>query len=236
MDYKNLEMITWLVGQFRKAGERGITYDELVSNLEKEPSMDIVLPKRTFHNYLKELRDRFGIRIDCDRGLEDTSLTRKLSAPNLRYRYKLVDEPKSDNKPWTMPFLWALETSAAVKRLRDNDEDKEYVYINCSPTGAENMNILLDAIKQQKCVDLYYNDPQYNFPRLKDFFEPRGLVLKDFVWYLLGHTRYRDEVIWPLYRISSVKITNTIYRPSMGFSPEKFWNRNKQTLLENHVW
>ena len=30
MDYKNLEMLSWLVGQFRKAGEIGITFDELI--------------------------------------------------------------------------------------------------------------------------------------------------------------------------------------------------------------
>ena len=30
MDYKNLEMLSWLVGQLRKAGEVGITFDELI--------------------------------------------------------------------------------------------------------------------------------------------------------------------------------------------------------------
>ncbi len=29
MDYKNLEMLFWLVAQFRSAGETGITFDQL---------------------------------------------------------------------------------------------------------------------------------------------------------------------------------------------------------------
>ena len=70
MDYKNLEMLTWLVGQFRKAGKDGITFDELIDNLYNEPNMDKNLPKRTFHNYLKELSERFGIKIECDKRLQ----------------------------------------------------------------------------------------------------------------------------------------------------------------------
>lgn len=65
MDYKNLEMLSWLVAQFRRAGETGITFDQLIDRLVDEPNMEKILPKRTFHNYLKELRDRFGIKIEC---------------------------------------------------------------------------------------------------------------------------------------------------------------------------
>lgn len=65
MDYKNLEMLSWLVAQFRRAGETGITFDQLIDKLVDEPNMEKIMPKRTFHNYLKELRDRFGIKIEC---------------------------------------------------------------------------------------------------------------------------------------------------------------------------
>ena len=70
MDYKNLEMLSWLVAQFRRAGETGITFDQLIDKLVDEPNMEKILPKRTFHNYLKELRDRFGIKIECDSRLQ----------------------------------------------------------------------------------------------------------------------------------------------------------------------
>ena len=233
MDYTNLEMLTWLVGQFRKAGKDGITFDELIDNLFNEPNMDKNLPKRTFHNYLKELRERFGIKIECDKRLQYDVARKGLSEENKRYRYRLVEEPKSDNTPWTMPFLWSLETSAAMKQLHDSEEYKKYVYIDCKASGAENVNILLDAIRQQRCVDLYYNDPIINYTYLNNMFEPRGLVLKDFVWYLLGHTKHHMETVWPLYRLSKITITDIQYRPEYGFTPEKFWKANKKNWIDS---
>ena len=116
MDYKNIEMLAWLVGQFRKAGSVGITFDELIDRLYDGTTVDKSLTKRTFHNYLKELRDRFGVKIECDKRLQFEVGRKGLSEENRRYRYRLVEEPKSDNSPWTMPFLVAFETSAAMRQ------------------------------------------------------------------------------------------------------------------------
>ncbi len=152
MDYKNLEMLTWLVAQFRKSGETGITYDQLIDKLVEEPYMEKILPKRTFHNYLKELRNRFGIKIECDNRLQYEVGKKTLSEENRRYRYRLVDEPKSDSNPWTMPFLVAFETSAAMRKIQDSKDDKQYMYIYNQKSGIENLNILLEAIKNRNAL------------------------------------------------------------------------------------
>ena len=232
MDYKNLEMLSWLVAQFRRAGETGITFEQLIDRLVDTPNMEKILTKRTFHNYLKELRDRFGIKIECDHRLQYDIVKKPLSEENRRYRYRLVDEPKSDNNPWTMPFLMAFETSAAMKQLQDSKENQTYMYIDCKASGVENMNILLDAIRQQKCVDLYYHDPKNGFPYLQEQFEPRGLVLKDYVWYLLGHTNYRKEIIWPLSWLSGITIKDIKYRHDPNFTPKRFIKKNKEEWMD----
>ena len=242
MDYKNLEMLSWLVAQFRRAGGTGITFDQLIDKLVDETIGDgsrpdgsnispmKILSKRTFHNYLKELRDRFGIKIECDNRLQHEVGKKALSEENRRYRYRLVEEPNSNSNPWTIPFLLAFETSAAIKQLHDSEEDKQYMYIDCKSSGVENVNILMDAIRQQKCVDLYYHNPRTGFPYHQEQFEPRGLVMKDFVWYVLGHTSYHMETIWPLYLLTEIKITDIKYCHSAGFSPNKFWEAHK------HLW
>lgn len=235
MDYKNIEMLAWLVGQFRKAGSVGITFDELIDRLYNGPTMGKSLTKRTFHNYLKELRDRFGVKIECDKRLQFEVGRKGLSEENRRYRYRLVEEPKSDNAPWTMPFLVAFETSAAMRQLQDSEENQKYMYIDCKATGVENVNILMDAIRQQKCVDLYYHNPRTGFPYHQELFEPRGLVLKDFVWFVLGHTSYRMEIIWPLYLLTQIKITDITYRHSQGFSPKRFWETHKNLWQEQLI-
>ena len=232
MDYKNLEMLSWLVAQFRRAGEEGITFDELIDKLVEEPNMDKILNKRTFHNYLKELRDRFGVKIECDKRLQFDVIRKGMSEENRRYRYRLIDEPKRDNTPWTMPFLMAFETSAVMRQLQDSEEDKRYMYIDNQRNGVENVNILLDAIRQQKCVDLNYHDPRTGFPYLQDDFAPLGLVQKDYVWYVMGLTNYRAERIWPLHLLSDIKVKDVTYRPVQGFSAEKFWKTHKQLWQE----
>ena len=232
MDYKNLEMLSWLVAQFRRAGETGITFDQLIDKLVEEPNMEKILPKRTFHNYLKELRDRFGIKIECDKRLQFEVGRKGLSEENRRYRYRLVEEPKDDSVPWTMPFLMAFETSATMKQLHCSEEDRKYMYIDNQRNGVENVNILLQAIRQQKCVDLYYHDPGTGFPYLQDDFGPLGLVQKDYVWYVLGITNYRAERIWPLHLLTDIKIKDIKYRPVSGFSPDKFWKANKKLWSE----
>ena len=228
-------MLAWLVGQFRKAGSVGITFDELIDRLYNGPTMGKSLTKRTFHNYLKELRDRFGVKIECDKRLQFEVGRKGLSEENRRYRYRLVEEPKSDNAPWTMPFLVAFETSAAMRQLQDSEENQKYMYIDCKATGVENVNILMDAIRQQKCVDLYYHNPRTGFPYHQELFEPRGLVLKDFVWFVLGHTSYRMEIIWPLYLLTQIKITDITYRHSQGFSPKRFWETHKNLWQEQLI-
>ena len=233
MDYKNLEMLTWLVTQFRRAGKTGITYNELTHRLFLETSTEGLLPKRTFHNYLKELRERFGVKIECEKNLEDENRKKKLMDTNRRYRYRLVDEPKGGNAPWTTPFLWSLETAAAMKYLRDSDENSRYVHIDCAPTGSEHVPVLLDAIRQHRCVDLRYRDPAVPFPVNYDAFEPRGLVMKNFIWYLLGYTKVHVEKIWPVYRLKDIKTTDIQFQPDNRFSPKKFWNKyNKRLGME----
>ncbi len=232
MDYKNLEMLSWLVAQFRRAGETGITFDQLIDKLVDEPNMEKLLTKRTFHNYLKELRDRFGVKIECDKRLQYDVVRKAMSEDNKRYRYRIVEDSKNDNEQWTMPFIMAFETAAAIKQLQDSEENKKYMYIDCKATGIENMHLLLDAIRQQKCVDLYYHHPRTGFPYHQERFEPRGLVMKDYVWYVLGHTSYHLETIWPLYLLTDITITDTTYRSATGFSPERFWKNHKNLWQE----
>lgn len=227
-------MLSWLVAQFRRAGETGITFDQLIDKLVEEPNMEKILPKRTFHNYLKELRDRFGIKIECDNRLQYEVGKKALSEENRRYRYRLVEEPKSDCTPWTIPFLMAFETSVAMKQLQYSEEYRKYMYIDCKASGAENVNVLLDAIQQQKCIDFmyYYVSPTQRTPYHERLFEPRGLVMKDYVWYLLGNTSYHKDRIWPLCLLAEIEIKDFIYRPDPYFTPERFIMKNKKDWIE----
>lgn len=237
MDYKNLEMLSRLVSLFRNAGERGITYEEIAANLEKDESLNFALSKRSFHNYLNELRNRFGITIVCDRKLEDSSYSRKISDSNKRYRYRLIDEPARDNAPWTMPYLWAVEASIAMKQLREAGLSEQNVLIDNEPPGTDRVKILLEAIRQRRYINIKYREPNSRHPIPYDNFEPISLVMKNYIWYLLGVSDGWLKKIMPLYRTSEISITDKTFRPDLSFSPSKFWRDNYESQLgSKDIW
>lgn len=245
MDYKNFETLTWMVAQFRKSGERGITYDELHKKIVDERHTPNALTKRTFHNYLKELRNRFGIKIDCDKHLQHEARTKNISDDNKRYRYRIVEERQDDDTPWTTLFLMAFETAAAIKELQKKEEDKKYICFDCQPTGTEKLNFILDAIRNHLCVDFKYFVPDSTNPYPEHHFEVHGLVMKDYVWYVMGYTREKGKRIMPLHSLLDLEISMTIdydehkgkyikknveYQPYTNFSAERFWEENKHIV------
>ena len=233
MDYKNLEIITWMVRQFHEAGKRGLTYDELIDKLVQSPTLGTALTKRTFHYYLNELRDRFGVKIECDRHSEYSSFTRNLSDTNRRYIYRLIEEPVNNKTPWPTSLLWAIDAADAYKLMQDNEQARAHVYVDCTPSGAENVTILLNAINNHHCVDLNYRQPIDSFMFPYENFEPRGLVMKDYVWYLIGNTESRFDKIWPLHRLSGIVEKELRYRSIPGFTVQKFWQKNRDLWLKN---
>ena len=233
MDYKNLEIITWMVRQFHEAGKRGLTYDELIDKLVQSSALGTAFTKRTFHYYLNELRDRFGVKIECDRRSEFRNFRRRVSDNDRRYIYRLVEEPSNNKSPWPTSFLWALDAADAYKRIQEDDEVRKHIYVDCNSSGAENVAILLHAIRNHHCVDFNYRHPSDNFMYPNLDFEPRGLVMKDYVWYLIGNTASRFDKILPLFRISGIVEKELQYRSIPGFSVQKFWHNNRKLWFDN---
>ena len=206
MDYKNLEVMSWLFGRLRLAGSDGITYDELVGPISSDSPMAVLWNKRTFHNYQNELKQWFGVEIECKR-------------PEYRYRLK---EPEVDNMPWTMPYLWAVESASAIKYLRDEPDCQQYVYVDNSPSGGVLVKTLLEAIRQQKRISVYYRPPNENRALPYPLIDPYWLWMKDYKWYLLGTLPGRQLIIYPLSNISQVVVTDRPCRRAPVATPKMF--------------
>lgn len=213
MDYKNLEIMSWLLAQLRNAGDRGMTFCELEGNLFKETNMTVVLSKRSFHNYQNELKKWFNVDIECSR-------------PD--YRYRLVKEPQGKNVPWTMPYLWALDTSSAMKCLRDNPDFSSHVVIDNQPTGADRVMPILNAIKAHRCINFGYLSLDYLRPIPYTDMEPYWLWMKDYQWYLLGCFPSRRSFVYPLARITNIELSDTPCRPAPTVSLEAFLERYRK--------
>lgn len=213
MDYKNLEMLSWLLSQLRKAGDRGITFSEIEGNLFKETNMTVVLSKRTFHNYQNELKEWFGVEIECLRP---------------EYRYRLTKEPQGKGVPWTLPYLWALDASAAIKYIRDNPGYSQFIVIDNRPTGVDRVKPILDAIQSKRCINFGYLSLDYPRPIPYTNVEPYWLWMKDYRWYLLGCFSSRRTFVYPLARITDIEMTDTPCRPAPTATLEAFLERHRR--------
>ena len=60
-----LEKYIWLVQTFIRAGEKGLSLEEVSSKWEDR--FDSAYSRRTFNNHREAVEDVFGIRIDCNR-------------------------------------------------------------------------------------------------------------------------------------------------------------------------
>lgn len=222
MDYKNLEMLAWIAGELKRAGKNGITYDELIDHLYKEPSVERSLTQRTFHNYLAELRGRFGLSIVCDRKLEHDPRRKSLAEENRRYRYRLEEGEKVGSISWETPFLWLLGTADALKQVRDSDAS--FVQIDCREPGVENVAILLEAIRQRSIVSFTYKNPvgDYLIATRVPGFQPRRLLMKNLVWYLFGdYPEGKTKDIYMLSDLSDIQLTEKEFEDDPDFSVER---------------
>ena len=60
-----LQKYIWLVQTFIRAGERGLTLQEISDKWERR--WDAPYSRRTFNNHRKDVEDVFGIYIECNR-------------------------------------------------------------------------------------------------------------------------------------------------------------------------
>ena len=198
--------MSWLFAQLRHAGTDGITYDDLVKSLPSDSPMVVLWNKRTFHHYQSDLKKWFGVEIECTR-------------PKYRYRLK---EPKTENVPWTMPYIWAVESSAAIKFIRDIPEYEQYIFVDNSPSGGDLVRPILEAIKQQKRIEFYYVAPGETRPLLYPEVNPYWLWMKDYKWYLLGTLPSYSLIKYPLSNMSKIRVTDNPCRRAPVSSPRLF--------------
>ena len=140
----------------------------------------------------------------------------------------MVKEPQGKNVPWTMPYLWALDTSSAMKCLRDNPDFSSHVVIDNQPTGADMVMPILNAIKAHRCINFGYLSLDYLRPIPYTDMEPYWLWMKDYQWYLLGCFPSRRSFVYPLARITNIELSDTPCRPAPTVSLEAFLERYRK--------
>ena len=198
-----IQKYIWLVQAFIKAGDRGLTLDEIARAWEIRWRSEY--SRRTFNNHRQAIADIFGIEITCDRRTN-------------RYCVPFAEEIADSNataawliNSFTINNLLTLGKERLTGRISTED----------FPSGQRWMTLLMEAMTEDRVICLQYR--KYTKEDAETL-HVHPYALKEFSrrWYLAGWCEERaGERVYGLDRILSIEIEDRTFRIPAGFDVEE---------------
>ncbi len=198
-----LRKYIWLVQTFIRAGERGLSLDEITDKWESR--FDSEYSRRTFNNHREAVEDVFGIRIDCNRSTN-------------RYFVKYSDDI-SDGDAQT---AWLINTFTVNNMLSLGKERLSgRVSVEDIPSGHKHLTSILEAMTEGLEIRIVYQ--KYTSAQSGSY-TLRPYAVKEFAkrWYIVGHCMERDALrVYGLDRILKLEITETNFEMEANFDVDE---------------
>ena len=202
-----LKKYIWLVDTVMRAGETGLTMEQIADKWDHDETMYEEGPfaKRSFHRHRNEIDDLFSIKIESySNGSE--------------HRYRIADGARKEYFS-----RWMLDSIAANRILADCKDTAQFISLeSCNDTA---LPVLLQALKEQRMVKFQYH-PFWSDRTSNLFnFQPHALKMFERRWYLIGH--YDDSMphrIYALDRISDCVLQEETYKRDPEFSLEAMFD------------
>ena len=200
-----LNRYIWLVDTLVRAGQRGLTFDEIN---DKYRYNDIIsnggeYALRTFHDHRKAVEDLFGIEIACNRS-------------DNRYYIRDTDDIKSPGyfRKWLLETISLNNTIAANDRLRDR------ILLEEVPSTTPALIPLLAAMRENLAVNFQYHPFDKDVVNLYNDFQPWTLKMYKRRWYVYGCVPEKGMRIFSLDRMSDVEPTGQTFQLPKNFDAE----------------
>ena len=210
-----LKKYIWLVDTVMRAGEKGVTLNQIENAYvyDDEIGSGGEYNQRSFHRHRKEVKDLFGIEIEC---YSDGS----------QFRYRVADSGKEGYFR-----RWLMDSIAVNRVLGDSKEVAPYISIE--ETRSEPLPIVLQALKQRQMVQFDYQ-PYWSKEAIHYFnFQPHALKMFERRWYLIG--RYKEEmphIILALDRVSGMELQEESYERDPDFDVEEMFRDSYGIILK----
>lgn len=194
---KLLSKYVWLLDTLRKAGERGILFDEIARRWEYEYGEE--LSKRTFHHQKNRIEELFDVNINCDR------------RTNL-YSIEGVNDLQGDGVR-----NWILDTFALSNTVLGAMSLRERIVIDEKPSSHTYLPMLLTAMKQSNFVKMAYHSFKQENPMI---LEIAPYFVKEYKnrWYLYGVAKEDKLKLYALDRMLSLEISEEYFTLPDNFS------------------
>ncbi len=200
-----LQKYIWLVQTFIRAGENGLTLQEISDKWERR--WDSPYSRRTFNNHRKDVEDVFGIFIACNRST---------NCYFIEYSADVADE-NAEN-------AWLINTFSVNNILRMGKERLSgRVAVENIPSGHHHLTAVMEAMTESHEVIIEYKK-YHSTTSERLTIHPYAVKESQKRWYIVAHCVERDDLrIYGLDRVQSLEITGNTFKMPRGFDVDELF-------------
>ena len=200
-----LKKYIWLVHTFIRAGEKGLSLDEISDKWEDR--FDSCYSRRTFNNHREAVYDVFGIQISCNRSTN-------------RYFIEYSEDVSDENAE----TAWLINTFTVNNMLSLGKERLSgRISVEDIPSGHRHLTSIMEAMMENHEIRISYR--KYTSDEAARY-TLRPYALKEFAkrWYLVAYCVERDGLrVYGLDRIQEMDVTDITFRMEMDFDVEELF-------------
>lgn len=198
-----LQKYIWLVQTFIRAGERGLSLNEISDRWERR--FDSEYSRRTFNNHREAVEEVFGITIECNRGTN-------------RYFIRYTDDILDENAE----SAWLINTFTVNNILRLGKERLSgRVSVEDIPSGHMHLTAIMEAMTENRKIAIEYL--KYTSSQA-DTLTLHPYAVKEFAkrWYLVAYCEERNSLrVYGLDRIQKMDITEDSFKMPQEFDVDE---------------
>ena len=200
-----LNKYVWLVETIYNA--KYISFDEINRRwLDNDISEGLEIPKRTFHTWINEAEELFGLSILCEH------------FGDFRYYIEFPEDIKKGGLR-----NWLLNTISTSNLLMENKQLKERILLEEVPSVKDHLSPILAAMRADTSLLVTY---QSFWRDESNTFEVEPYCVKLFKqrWYLVGRSPYYNQIrVYALDRIQDLETLEKKFKMPKKFNPKAFF-------------
>lgn len=219
---KIIDKYVWLMDTIRKAGETGITFEEINEEWKRKDNQELSggleLLKRTFHKWCVAVRQQFNIEIECKR--------------KGGYRYYIANPENFKGHDLSN---WLIDTISVSQLLMHNIALKDRILLENVPSGLQYLAEILEAMKSSHIISITYQGYWHDQPETQDV-HPYCVKLFKQRWYLVAYSSKRKSIrTYALDRICNIKRKATKFEMPANFSPAVFFKNTYGVMMGSEI-
>lgn len=200
-----LQKYIWLVQTFIRAGENGLSLDDITYRWEERFGTEY--SRRTFNNHREAVEEVFGIHIGCNRSTN-------------RYFVEYSEDVSDENAE----TAWLINTFTVNSILSLGKERLSgRVSVEDIPSGHRHLTSIMEAMTENCKIVIGYR--KYTSSET-DTYTLRPYAVKEFAkrWYLVAYCLERKGLrVYGLDRIKSLEITDERFRMPKNFDVDELF-------------